>query len=138
MITHFVLFLCTVFTLEPGPGPVLAPVKTQIQLNCSVIEDFRIEWDVVLREDSGRTMPMFFAGIGIEVVMANILDTNSRLLINGTARNNRTNVTCVAVDVSSNLSSNLIERVPSRPVQVIFYGMINIELAVTPEEVTDL
>ena len=105
------------------PVPVAAaPFGSQVELRCSVIEGYGIDWEVVLTSDPGivlstglpREMELLRRE-GIEIVPSSSL-TDFSLVINGTDGNNGAIITCVAFE------EDIISEFRSRTSQVIFHG----------------
>ena len=112
-----------VFTEEPGPGPLIAaPLGTQVQLNCSITELYRIAWrylpsgvtDGVLAVDIDQTLRT--RGIIVE-------NPSSHLIVNGTEGNSQSSFFCLAIK-----RDDPLRRSQSRRVEVVFYGMNNIRV----------
>ena len=106
---------------EPGPGPVLVPRDSEVQLNCSVTEGNRAEWSVELPESEGA-VPTDLSGVvdGLQsrgFTLQRLGNTTFTLTvtINEEPTNNATFVTCIAV-------VSLFQRVSGNRVQIIFYG----------------
>ena len=87
----------SVFTEEPGPGPMRAPLATQVQLTCSVIESYRIVWRYLppgvteLAVDIDQTLKT--RGIIVETPSS----TTSHLIVNGTEGNGQSSFICLAI-----------------------------------------
>ena len=110
-----------VFTEQPEP--VLAPIGTQAQLNCSVVQGYGVRWLVtpsggspISTADSDSVATLM--SLGIMAVPSSITVQESVLTVNGTEGNNGTTVLCIAV-----LLASTTMRCSSEEVQVIFYGM---------------
>ena len=111
----------SVLTEEPGPGPLIAPLGTQVQLTCSVTESYRIVWRYLppgvtnseLAVDVDQTLRT--RGIIVE----NTSNTTSHLIVNGTEGNSHSSFTCLAIK-----RDDPVRRSRSRRVEVVFYGMI--------------
>ena len=104
------------------PGSVVAPVGSQIQLICSVMDGYVIDWNI-LPPGTGAALstgnPRVLSTLrnrGI-VVLESTNSRNSFLAVNGTDENNETVVTCVASN-----ENDLIMNCASEPSQLIFYG----------------
>ncbi len=115
------------FVNEPGPGPILSPVWTPVQLNCTVEEGYRAHWSVTLpdRSDPTRTNVM---DVTEYLMMRGIKARNtgsqmSQLIFNGNNSNSPATVKCFAVNTT------LMES-DGTPVEVIFYGK-NLEVVWT-------
>ena len=111
----------TEFTEEPGPGPLIAPLGTQVRLDCSITEMYIIAWQYshpsiqssITSDVPGGEQAFRNRNITIE----NPSDTTSHLIINGTEKNNQSILSCQAVTIN-----DAFNRHPSRDVEVIFYG----------------
>ena len=112
----------SVFTETPGPGPLIAPLGTQVQLTCSITESYRVLWrylppgvtDIQLA-DIDQTLRT--RGIKVE----NPSNTTSHLIVNGTVGNNQSSFVCFAIK-----RNDSVRRSRSRLVEVVFYGMNSI------------
>ena len=121
-----------VFVEEPGPGPTLfAPISAQVQLSCTVSEGYVIQWSVDLPDQ--RELSTNEAGVvdvlaERDVTVEGLGSTTSTLSLDihqemGSLTNNQTVLMCLAKD------PDLIrETKPSGAVEVIFYGMIIMQL----------
>ena len=120
MCSHFVLTE-SVFTEEPGPGPLIAPIGTQVRLDCSVTEMYIIAWQYshpsiqssITSDVPGGEQAFRIRNLTIE----NPSTTISHLIINGTEGNNQSVLSCQAVTIG-----DAFTRHSSRNVEVIFYG----------------
>ena len=118
-------FVLKVFTEEPGPGPLRAPLGTQVRLTCSVTESYRIEWSYLPPGEENMRNDLRTNTDGIEQYLRNRgitverpSNTTSHLIVNGTEENNGSSVSCLAILTVTNKTA-------SRPVEIIFYGMNN-------------
>ena len=107
---------------------MLAPIGPQVQLRCSVIQEYGVRWHITPSGGSLITTADTDAGVtlerlGIMAEPSSITAQESELTVNGTESNNGTTLVCVAT-----LSSDAIRKYYSEEVQVIFYGM-NVELS---------
>ena len=96
---------------------MLAPIGTQVQLRCSVVQEYSVIWTVT-RPGSGAissTEPGVLEYLGF--IPTSITSQESVLTVNGTEDNNGTNIECLA-----DLLTVPGIRCPSEAVQVIFYG----------------
>ena len=96
---------------------MLAPIGTQVQLRCSVNQNYSVRWLVTIPGvgviSSAELETLESAGI----VPTSITTQRSVLTVNGTEDNNGTNIRCQAV-----LLTNILMRCASEDVQLIFYG----------------
>ena len=107
-----------VFTEQPEP--VLAPIGTQVQLRCSVVEDYGVRWVVTL-PGGGPISTAELEVLRSQGIIVKPLSTTAEesvLTVNGTEGNNGTTIQCLAV-----LLTDITMRCASEDVQVIFYGM---------------
>ena len=113
----------SVFTEEPGPGPLIAPLGTQVLLTCSVTESYRIVWRYLPPgETDGVTAVNIDQTLRTRGIMVeNPSNTTSHLIVNGTEGNGQSSITCLAIK-----RENSFERSRSRRVEIVFYGMNNI------------
>ena len=109
------------------PDPVLEPLGTQVELNCSVDMAFRTAWRVILPGSPAVTTDRdreaafaFLANQSINVT--EVSSTENReppLRINGTIGNSGTTVQCIAME----LDNLFEERVcPGTVIRMIFHG----------------
>ena len=101
---------------------MLAPIGSQVQLKCSVIQEYGVRWLVtpsggspITTSESDSIVSLEF--LGIMAVPSSITAQESVLTVNGTEGNNGTTVLCIAV-----LLASTTMRCSSEEVQVIFYG----------------
>ena len=103
---------------------MLAPIGPQVQLRCSVVQEYGVRWLVTL---SGGSLIVSTAdtdsvaalgSLGITVVPSSIAAQESVLTVNGTESNNGTTSVCVAA-----LLTNTLMRRSSEDAIVVFYGM---------------
>ena len=105
----------TVFTEQPEP--VLAPIGTQVQLRCSVVQGYGVRW-VVTRPSGGPISSLELATLeSIGFIPTSTSAQESVLTVNGTENNNGTTIQCLAV-----LLTDGSMRCPSEDLQVTFYG----------------
>ncbi len=108
---------------EPGPGRILSPAGTRLQLNCSVIEGYVVSrWEIQLPDLPGGSDPVE-TGQDTETILMergitfqNLGTPVSELIFNGDQRNSHSIVTCQA-------KADAINRSASDPAEVIIYGM---------------
>ena len=96
---------------------MLAPIGTQVRLDCSVIQGYEVRW-VVTRPGAGHISslePAILESLGF--IPTSTSAQESVLTVNGTEDNNGTTIQCLAV-----LLTDGSMRCPSKDVQVIFYG----------------
>ncbi len=112
------------FVEEPGPGPVVSPIGTPIELTCSVNREYGLIWFVrvsgmELRSDSEFDEPGFISrGITVkEQERSN--STSSHLVINATQVNSVEYVECEAVLLTDNT------RTRSGRVDVTIFGILH-------------
>ena len=103
---------------------MLVPSGPQVQLNCSVIQEYGVRWLVTPSGCSALTSAesdavASFGSWGISFEPLSITAQESVLTVNGTEGNNGTTVECVAA-----LLADSTMRCSSGEVQMIFYGMI--------------
>lgn len=101
------------------PNSVIAPIGTRIQLNCSVVQGYGIDWEIRLNnaDPLSTGTPRLIEplrNLGIEVLQ--LSSTRSYLVINGTEENSQISVVCKA------FQQNSITEMRSRESQVIFHG----------------
>ncbi len=109
------------FVEEPGPGPVVSPIGTPIELTCSVNTEYALRWFVqvlgldneLASGDSLDTISLNSRGITVKDA------TSSHLVINVTQVNSVEYVECEAV-----LLSNPNTRTRSGRVDVTIFGII--------------
>ena len=96
---------------------MLAPIGTQVQLRCSVNQEYSVIW-IVTRPGSG-VISSGESGVleSIGIIPTSITTQESLLTVNGTEDNNGTDIECLA-----DLLTAPIMRCLSEAVQVIFYG----------------
>ena len=104
------------------PQPVLAPVRTMVELTCRVAMGYRIVWifmvpgvGVVNTEETGAISALSSRGIETEASSAENLEPT--LTISGTVENNNTTVQCRAVNVN-----DIFQRCDGDVVTMTFYG----------------
>ena len=106
---------------------MLAPIGKQVQLRCSVFQEYGVRWTIT----TGGGSPISTAdtdsvaslgSLGIMALPSSITAQESVLTIDGTESNNGTTVVCIAA-----LLTDTTMRCSSEEVQVILYGM-NVEL----------
>ena len=99
---------------------MLAPIGTQVQLRCSVVQEYSVMIWIVTRP-GGAAISSLEPGVleSIGFIPTSITTQESVLTVNGTENNNGTNIRCQAV-----LLTDYLMRCASEDVQVIFYGMI--------------
>ena len=96
---------------------MLAPIGTQVQLRCSVNQEYSVVWSVT-RPGSGAASSLELGVLeSIGIIPTSITTQESVLTVNGTEDNNGTDIQCLAA-----LLTAPIMRCPSEAVQVIFYG----------------
>ena len=98
---------------------MLAPIGTQAQLRCSVVQEYGVRWIVTL-SGGGKISSLeaeTLQSIGIMVVPTSITTQESVLTVNGTERINGTTIQCQAA-----LLTDTTMRCSSENVQLIFYG----------------
>ena len=83
---------------------MLAPIGTQVQLNCSAVQGYGVRWLVTSSGGSPRSTAAVDAvtytrlgSLGISFEPLSITAQESVLTVNGTEGNNGTTVACVAV-----------------------------------------
>ena len=99
-----------------------APFGSQVQLRCSVIEEYGIFWRIVLTSDpdvaldteSNREITLLRSN-GIEVAPSSSL-TTSMLVVNETEGSNGANITCIAFE------EGVVSQCRSGTSRVIFHG----------------
>ncbi len=110
------------FVEEPGPGPVVSPIGTPIELTCSVNREYALRWFVQVSgldnelgsADRLDTMALNSRGI---TVKDGSNSTSSHLVINVTQVNSVEYVECGAV-----LLTNPSTRTRSSRVDVTIFG----------------
>ena len=103
----------------------IAPVGTQVQLRCSVVQEYGVRWVVTSSEGITITTAesdslAALRGLGISVEPFTISAQKSVLTVNRTEGNNGTTVVCVAVLLAN---TTMRSRCSSEEVQVFFYGI---------------
>ena len=96
---------------------MLASIGTQVQLRCSVFQEYSVRW-LVTRPGVGTISslePDVLESIGI--ISTSITNQESVLTVNGTKDINATTIECLAVSLTDTSM-----RCQSKDVQVIFYG----------------
>ena len=76
---------------------MLAPIGTQVQLRCSVVQEYSVRWIVTIPDGSTFTSlePDVLESVGI---IPTLLPTQESVLtVNGTENNNGTTIQCIAV-----------------------------------------
>ncbi len=117
--------LLSVFVEEPGPGPVVSPIGTPIQLTCSVNGEYALRWFVQVlgfnnelgSADPLDTMALNSRGI---TVKEGSNSTSSHLVINVTQVNSVEYVECEAV-----LLTDTSTRTRSGRVDVTIFGILH-------------
>ena len=96
---------------------MLAPIGTQVQLRCSVIQEYSVRW--IVTRPGGAAISSVEPGVleSIGFIPTSITTQESVLTVNGTEDNNGTDILCQA-----SLLTNPSMRCPSEAVQMIFYG----------------
>ena len=96
---------------------MLAPIGTQVQLRCSVIQEYSVIW--IVTRPGGAAISSVEPGVleSIGFIPTSITTQESVLAVNGTEDINGTNIECLAV-----LITDITMRCSSEDVQVIFYG----------------
>ena len=96
---------------------MLAPIGTQVQLRCSVVQEYRVQWVVTIPGSGAISSvePGVLEYLGF--IPRSITTQESVLTVNGTEDINGTNIECLAVLITDGSM-----RCPSGAVQVIFYG----------------
>ena len=122
MHAHNYAHQLAVFTEQPQP--VLAPIGTQVQLRCSVIQEYGVRWTITPSGGSLITTAesdsvAILDSLGLSVEPISLIAQESVLTVNGTEDNNGTIVVCVAT-----LLSDTSMRCLTEEAQVIFYGII--------------
>ena len=102
---------------------MLAPIETQVQLRCSVVQEYGVQWAISSSDGSPITTAesdsvVSLGSRGISFKPLSVTAQESVLTINGTGVNNGTTVECVAA-----LLNNTFIRCSSEVVHMIFYGM---------------
>ncbi len=113
------------FVEEPGPGPVVSPIGTPIELTCSVNTEYALRWRVKISGldnelasgDSLDAIALNSRGI---TVKEGSNSTSSHLVINVTQVNSVEYVECEAV-----LLSNPRTRTRSSRVDVTIFGILH-------------
>ena len=100
------------FLDQPLPGPILSPIGTQLELNCTVNQEFRQIWTVRL---PGMRDPVFSSdplavpllnAHGIQVQVSS--PRTSQLVFTGTVKVQAT-VWCAALTIGSSFLGNRVE-----------------------------
>ena len=97
---------------------MLAPIGTQAQLRCSVVEEYSVEWIAI--DTNGVIISSVEPG-ALEshgIIPTSITAQESVLTVNGTEDINGTTIQCLAI-----LLTDMTMRCPSEGVLMIFYGM---------------
>ena len=98
---------------------MLARIGTQVQLRCSVNQEYDVIWSVT---SPGSSAPISSAEPGVleslGFIPTSITTQEFVLTVNGTEDNNGTNIECLAV-----LITDVSTRCSSEAVQVTFYGI---------------
>ena len=94
-----------------------APIETQVQLRCSVVQEYSVEWVIIL--PGGGIISSIEAEMlqSLGFIPTSITTQESILTVNGTEDINGTTILCQAV-----LLTSISMRCQSEAVQVIFYG----------------
>ena len=97
---------------------MLAPIGTQVQLRCSVVQGYSVQWFVT--RPGGGAISSLEPGVleSIGFIPTSVTTQESMLAVNGTEDNSGTDIQCVAV-----LITDTTTRCPSEAVQVTFYGI---------------
>ncbi len=109
---------------EPGPGRILSPAGTRLQLNCSVTEGIVLRWGIQLPDLPDGSLPVETDRAGAEaflmergITFQNLGTPVSELIFNGDERNSHSIVRCQAtMDIDSHISFS------SDQAEVIIYG----------------
>ena len=80
---------------------MLAPIGTQVQLRCSVVQEYDVRWFIILSggeraistSESDSVAPL--RSLGIIVELLSLTAHESVLTVNGTQSNNGTTVVCI-------------------------------------------
>ena len=101
---------------------MLAQIGTQVQLRCSVVQEYGVRWAITTSNGLPITTAesdsiAILESMGISVEPLSITAQKSVLTVNGTEGNNGTTVVCVAALTNGTM------RCSSEEVQMIFYGM---------------
>ena len=99
---------------------MLAPIGTQVQLRCSVVQEYGVRWTITTSNGLPITTAesdsvAILESMGISVEPNSTTAQESVLTVNGTEGNNGTTARCIA--------SLLTMRCSSGEGQIIFYGM---------------
>ena len=96
---------------------MLAPIGTQVQLRCSVVQEYSVIW-LVTRPGSSVPISSIESGVleSLGFIPTSITTQESVLTVNGTE--DGTNIECIAV-----LITDVTTRCSSGAVQVTFYGI---------------
>ena len=103
---------------------MLAPIGTQVQLRCSVIQGYGVRWLVTTSGGSPRSTAAVDAvtqlgSLGISFKPLSITAQESVLTVNGTEGNNGTTVECFTVLLTGTEDMDC----SSGEILMIFYGM---------------
>ncbi len=117
--------LLTVFVEEPGPGPVVSPIGTPIELTCSVNREYALRWFVqvlgldneLASGDSLDTIALNSRGITVKDASNS---TSSHLVINVKKVNIVEYVECEAV-----LLTDTNTRTRSGRVDMTIFGILH-------------
>ena len=106
---------------------MLAPIGTQVQLRCSVVQEYGVRWTVIPTvgvpiSTSESDSVISLGSLGIMVVPTSIVEQDSELTFNGTQSNSGTTVVCIAA-----LLTDTSMRCTSEDAIVVFYGMNKLE-----------
>ena len=94
---------------------MLAPIGTQAQLRCSVVQEYSVEWIAIL------TSGVIISSGALEshgIIPTSMTAQESVLTVSGTEDINGTTIKCLAI-----LLTDRTMRCPSDGVVMIFYGM---------------
>ena len=115
------IFYYLAFIEEPGPGPFLQPLGTQVRLNCRVSQGYRLQWTFQLL---GQTSVITLEDTDVEAEQGITIKTmgrNSVLTIRPPKELKSAQIRCLALH---------LEVLPaifrSKIVNVTIYGMCNI------------
>lgn len=115
------VYIDAAFTHQPNsqqldPTLLLAPFGTHRQLNCSVSQEFTIEWEVAIPTQVLRVFSAMDLLTFMNITLLDISGSTSQLNIEATADNTGSVIECVARAVGI--------RCRSEPVRTVFYGML--------------
>ena len=97
---------------------MLAPIETQVQLRCSVNQEYSVRWVIILPGGRGTISSLESDTLeSIGIIPTSITTQESVLTVNGTEDINGTTILCQAA-----LLTSISMRCQSEAVQVIFYG----------------